>query len=140
MKADVYSFGVLTLEIVSGRSCANANHGGDQKLLVEWVGVPPKLLYNLMYFHIFKSSGHIVAAETTIPLYACWLICENAFTPLVELQIHLFYFKFEQDKTLYETNPFYSITVTHGFMKPARTQSHFKGKYYPNIKVKIHHA
>lgn len=37
MKADVYSYGVLTLEVVSGRTWANANHGGDQKLLAEWV-------------------------------------------------------------------------------------------------------
>ncbi|KAI3466649.1 hypothetical protein Pfo_023312 [Paulownia fortunei] len=36
MKADVYSFGVLTLEVVSGSSSANANYGGAQKLLVEW--------------------------------------------------------------------------------------------------------
>ncbi|KAK6154695.1 hypothetical protein DH2020_008943 [Rehmannia glutinosa] len=36
MKADVYSFGVLTLEVVSGSSSANANYGGGQKLLVEW--------------------------------------------------------------------------------------------------------
>ncbi|KAI3456313.1 hypothetical protein Pfo_012976 [Paulownia fortunei] len=36
MKADVYSFGVLTLEVVSGRSSANTNYGGAQKLLLEW--------------------------------------------------------------------------------------------------------
>ncbi|XP_075523156.1 cold-responsive protein kinase 1-like isoform X1 [Primulina tabacum] len=36
MKADVYSFGVLTLEVVSGKSIGNTNHGGMQKLLVEW--------------------------------------------------------------------------------------------------------
>ncbi|CAA2984690.1 serine threonine- kinase isoform X1 [Olea europaea subsp. europaea] len=36
MKADVYSFGVLTLEIVSGRGSGNTYFGGMQKLLVEW--------------------------------------------------------------------------------------------------------
>ncbi|KAL6567436.1 hypothetical protein OROGR_001104 [Orobanche gracilis] len=36
MKADVYSFGVLTLEVVSGRSSANTDYGGGQKLLVQW--------------------------------------------------------------------------------------------------------
>ncbi|KAK6124407.1 hypothetical protein DH2020_017390 [Rehmannia glutinosa] len=36
MKADVYSFGVLTLEVVSGRSSAYTNYGGAQKLLLEW--------------------------------------------------------------------------------------------------------
>ncbi|KAK7252172.1 hypothetical protein RIF29_35938 [Crotalaria pallida] len=36
MKADVYSFGVLILEIISGRSSAKANWGGSQKFLLEW--------------------------------------------------------------------------------------------------------
>lgn len=35
-KADVYSFGVLILEIISGRSCAKENWGGTQKALLEW--------------------------------------------------------------------------------------------------------
>ena len=37
MKADVYSFGVLILEIISGRSSAKANWGGMEKFLLEWV-------------------------------------------------------------------------------------------------------
>ncbi|CAA0826579.1 Protein kinase superfamily protein [Striga hermonthica] len=36
MKADVYSFGVLTLEIISGRSSAYTDYGGGEKLLVQW--------------------------------------------------------------------------------------------------------
>ncbi|KAL5575451.1 hypothetical protein UlMin_017150 [Ulmus minor] len=37
LKADVYSFGVLILEIVSGRSSSKENWGGsEQKLLLEW--------------------------------------------------------------------------------------------------------
>uniref|UniRef100_A0A2N9EJI5 Protein kinase domain-containing protein n=1 Tax=Fagus sylvatica TaxID=28930 RepID=A0A2N9EJI5_FAGSY len=36
MKADVYSFGVLILEIVSGRSSAKENWGGTEKFLLEW--------------------------------------------------------------------------------------------------------
>ncbi|XP_038688785.1 cold-responsive protein kinase 1-like isoform X2 [Tripterygium wilfordii] len=36
MKADVYSFGVLVLEIISGRSSSKANCGGMQKFLLEW--------------------------------------------------------------------------------------------------------
>lgn len=36
MKADVYSFGVLILEIVSGRSSAKENWGGTEKFLFEW--------------------------------------------------------------------------------------------------------
>ncbi|KAL9236767.1 hypothetical protein vseg_011400 [Gypsophila vaccaria] len=35
-KADVYSFGVLILEIISGQSNAKANWGGSQKYLLEW--------------------------------------------------------------------------------------------------------
>ncbi|PSS10252.1 LRR receptor-like serine/threonine-protein kinase [Actinidia chinensis var. chinensis] len=36
MKADVYSFGVLVLEVISGRSSAKANWGEMKKLLLEW--------------------------------------------------------------------------------------------------------
>ncbi|GMH26930.1 hypothetical protein Nepgr_028773 [Nepenthes gracilis] len=36
MKADVYSFGVLILEIVSGKNSHKANWGQDKKLLLEW--------------------------------------------------------------------------------------------------------
>ena len=37
MKADVYSFGVLVLEIISGKTSSQANFGGSQKFLLEWV-------------------------------------------------------------------------------------------------------
>ncbi|KAH7568943.1 hypothetical protein JRO89_XS06G0077500 [Xanthoceras sorbifolium] len=36
MKADVYSFGVLILEIISGRGSAKANWGETEKYLLEW--------------------------------------------------------------------------------------------------------
>ncbi|KDP20943.1 hypothetical protein JCGZ_21414 [Jatropha curcas] len=36
MKADVYSFGVLVLEIISGRSTVKTSLGETQKLLLEW--------------------------------------------------------------------------------------------------------
>lgn len=36
IKADVYSFGVLILEVISGRSSSKANWGGMQKFLLEW--------------------------------------------------------------------------------------------------------
>ncbi|GKV00907.1 hypothetical protein SLEP1_g13517 [Rubroshorea leprosula] len=36
MKADVYSFGVLILEIISGRSSSIANRGGTEKYFLEW--------------------------------------------------------------------------------------------------------
>ena len=37
MRADVYSFGVLILEIVSARSSAKENWGGTEKFLLERV-------------------------------------------------------------------------------------------------------
>lgn len=37
MKADVYSFGVLVLEIISGRSSGKAMWGQMNKFLLEWV-------------------------------------------------------------------------------------------------------
>ncbi|CAO2842656.1 unnamed protein product [Amaranthus hypochondriacus] len=36
MKADVYSFGVLMLEVISGQSSSKSNWGGENKLLLEW--------------------------------------------------------------------------------------------------------
>lgn len=36
LKADVYSFGVLILEVVSGRSSSKANWGGTEKFLLEY--------------------------------------------------------------------------------------------------------
>lgn len=36
-KADVYSFGILVLEIVSGRSSSKAAFGEELMVLVEWV-------------------------------------------------------------------------------------------------------
>lgn len=36
MKADVYSFGVLIIEIISGKSSSYSNWGGNRKLLLEW--------------------------------------------------------------------------------------------------------
>lgn len=36
LKADVYSFGVLIVEVVSGKSSSRANWGGMQKFLLEW--------------------------------------------------------------------------------------------------------
>ncbi|XP_045821539.1 cold-responsive protein kinase 1-like [Trifolium pratense] len=36
MKADVYSFGVLILEVISGQSSARTNWGGSDKFLLEW--------------------------------------------------------------------------------------------------------
>lgn len=36
-KADVYSFGVLILEIISGKSSSRTNWEGSHKFLLEWV-------------------------------------------------------------------------------------------------------
>ncbi|KAG8385606.1 hypothetical protein BUALT_Bualt03G0062600 [Buddleja alternifolia] len=70
LKADVYSFGVLTLEIVSGKSSANTNYGAGQKLLIEWV-VP--FLLRLLKAMISR----LVATDETIkPLYASRLAWE----------------------------------------------------------------
>lgn len=37
MKADIYSFGVLILEIISGRSSSKSLWGRDMEDLLEWV-------------------------------------------------------------------------------------------------------
>lgn len=48
LKADVYSFGVLILEIISGQSSAKTNWGGSNKFLLEWVRFQ---LLIFKYFH-----------------------------------------------------------------------------------------
>ena len=51
MKADVYSFGVLVLEIISGGSSSKANWGGMDKFLLEWV----RLLFLFIIILQFSS-------------------------------------------------------------------------------------
>lgn len=36
-KADIYSFGVLVLEVISGESSSKSTWGQDMNVLVEWV-------------------------------------------------------------------------------------------------------
>jgi len=36
-KADIYSFGVLLLEVISGQSSSKSTWGPDMHVLVEWV-------------------------------------------------------------------------------------------------------
>lgn len=36
-KADIYSFGVLVLEVISGQSSSKSSWGPDMHVLVEWV-------------------------------------------------------------------------------------------------------
>jgi len=47
-KADIYSFGVLTLEIISGRSSSKSVWGYDLKDLLEWVIV--SLIKSIQFF------------------------------------------------------------------------------------------
>lgn len=67
-KADVFSFGVLILEIVSGRSSGKTSWGEIQKLLLEWVS---------LYFPImkckscFSSAGH----HNAVPLSHTQQLC-----------------------------------------------------------------
>lgn len=51
MKADVYSFGVLILEIVSGKSSSQAAFGPGLMVLVEWVCSP----LNLVHVNLVKQ-------------------------------------------------------------------------------------
>lgn len=59
MKADVYSFGVLILEIISGKSSARTNWGGTHKFLLEWVSFCFLLLYELLHKYTVCSIKHI---------------------------------------------------------------------------------
>jgi hypothetical protein len=46
-KADVYSFGVLLLEIVSGRSCTDITLRAEQRYLLEWVSATFIILWGI---------------------------------------------------------------------------------------------
>lgn len=51
MKADVYSFGILILEIVSGKSSSKAAFGEDLMVLIEWVFVLLKfILFQFIFY------------------------------------------------------------------------------------------
>lgn len=57
-KADIYSFGVVLLEIVSGRSSSKAAFGEELMLLVEWVSSKPLFIcyIRLSYLFTYFSS------------------------------------------------------------------------------------
>jgi serine/threonine protein kinase len=46
-KADIYSFGVLLLEVISGESSSKSTWGPDMHVLVEWVSHFP-LLFSIV--------------------------------------------------------------------------------------------
>lgn len=50
-KADVYSFGVLILEIISGKSSSMAAFGEDLLVLVEWV-----IMLLLLHTNIYEKN------------------------------------------------------------------------------------
>lgn len=56
-KIDVYSFGVLLLEIISGRSSSKAAFGEDMLMLVEWVSfkVPEYGNQAMFLLHVERS-------------------------------------------------------------------------------------
>lgn len=64
MKADVYSYGILTLEVVSGRNWANADHGGEQKLLAECVRDSFQTFFAMSFYQICALA--ITAVTTSI--------------------------------------------------------------------------
>lgn len=58
-KADVYSFGILVLEVISGNSSTRAAFGDDYMVLVEWVKLKASYLntiYSSMFVLMFLTS------------------------------------------------------------------------------------
>jgi len=74
MKADVYSFGVLILEMVSGRSSAKPSWGGTQKLLLEWVRRFYFCNLQIYFLVAFKIIFYIAIMITRmLELFIVWI-------------------------------------------------------------------
>jgi hypothetical protein len=50
VKSDVYIFGILVLELMSGRKCVDFNLSPEMEILLEWVGY---------YFHCISNLPHL---------------------------------------------------------------------------------
>jgi len=63
-KADVYSFGILVLEVISGNSSTRAAFGDEYMVLVEWVKLKAsylnKNIYSSMFVLMFLTSEKII--------------------------------------------------------------------------------
>ena len=53
-KTDVYAFGIVALELVSGRKNSDMNVGNERKYLLEWVG--PCLVVRRLTGKVFMKS------------------------------------------------------------------------------------
>lgn len=63
MKADVYSYGVLILETVSGKSSSSSIWLGDKKSLLEWVG---QIFFKFLNFFLVLHSFPGVASRMCV--------------------------------------------------------------------------
>lgn len=75
-KADVYSFGIVVLEIVSGRSNTNYRPKEERTYLLDWV---TRICFIVSLFHhncksiFMEICTHPILACTTRKLYLSWL-------------------------------------------------------------------
>uniref|UniRef100_M1AFU7 Receptor ser thr protein kinase n=1 Tax=Solanum tuberosum TaxID=4113 RepID=M1AFU7_SOLTU len=67
-KADVYSFGVLVLEIISGRSSSKSAFGVELLVLVEWVG---------LYFQLYDLQDSSVISILKVYALQVWKLREE---------------------------------------------------------------
>lgn len=80
-KADVYSFGVLILEIVSGKSSTKAAFGVELMLLVEWVSF-------YILFHHFILSQIMIFIPILDPIWVSLIIlCNLVLLPSLALEV-----------------------------------------------------
>lgn len=75
-KADVYSFGVLMLEIISGRSNSKAAFGENLLVLAEWVGIH-SYQKTLRCFNFLPYPFQITCFSVSVEIQFFWALSCN---------------------------------------------------------------
>lgn len=65
-KIDVYAFGVVLLELLSGRKPICVDQSKGQESLVLWVSI---IVYNFIYFYLYRYSANLPCLQEMTRLH-----------------------------------------------------------------------